>query len=273
MALGPLAGLALERLWLDGTDVASLAGVPTASLIHLALSGTAVADLAPLTRAHRPRALQLARCPVRDLAPLAGLDELEELNLADTGVADGAAGQPAAAGAREPGAPAVHDVAALIELPALALVDVRGTGVTAAQAAALGRAGRTVLTADPEPAEREDADVGWSPRRDPVCARARARADRLWARPRRYAGAGAAPASLTPRARPALAPRARRASSARRVSKATTPTSTGDRWIRRGASRCRKRVRRSRRARASPWWIPMTSCEDDHGLLRTDDTP
>lgn len=88
--LTPLAGLtALEKLWLEGTQVAEV--MPLRELTALTLlnmRGSKVSDLTPLQNLKALKVVDLSRSRTTDLSPLKGLPVLEWLNVADTEVAD-----------------------------------------------------------------------------------------------------------------------------------------------------------------------------------------
>ncbi len=127
-----IAGLtALQSLDLSGTRVADLAPLTKlTSLQRLDLDGTRVADLAPLAGLTALRHLDLDGTQIADLAPLAGLTALQDLSLNRTPVADLAplAGLTALQDLDLDGTP-VADLAPLAGLTALQSLWLDGTPV------------------------------------------------------------------------------------------------------------------------------------------------
>lgn len=68
-----LTHMPLESLWLDGTQVVSLASLPTKDMVSLNVSRTSVNDLGPVAGMSSLRRLNIADTSVTDLTPLKGL--------------------------------------------------------------------------------------------------------------------------------------------------------------------------------------------------------
>jgi Leucine-rich repeat (LRR) protein len=85
--LAPLAGLKVERLWLDGLklpDLSPLRGLP---LKELYLFSSDIADLSPLAGMPIEK-LQLGGAKIRDISPLADCTALRHLWLSDCNISD-----------------------------------------------------------------------------------------------------------------------------------------------------------------------------------------
>ncbi|RLB62127.1 MAG: hypothetical protein DRI90_09775 [Deltaproteobacteria bacterium] len=104
----PLTGLWLEDVHLRSRSLEPLAELELLTFLRIA-DVPLVRDLTPLAGLIQLEELTINRCPIRDAAPLAKMTQLRELSLADTGVAD---------------------VSALTGLTALTMLDLRRTQVS-----------------------------------------------------------------------------------------------------------------------------------------------